>query len=345
MRLPLPRGPLSQAVILALRGEGPVPSRACPADEEDLQLSLWVLYELHYRGFDEVDARWEWDPALLAVRRDLETLVEADVRRRAADLVARGRAAGPDVVDGLREVVGGEGSGMPAFLQRHADLEQYRAYLALRSVYHLKESDPHAWVVPRVSGGVKAALAELQYDEFGGGVGTRVHAELFGDALRDAGLDPTYGAYVDRAPAHVLAASNVMSLFGLHRRLRGAALGHLAAFEMTSSLPCRRYAQGASRLGLEGAAAYYEEHVEADAVHEQVAAHAICGALVAAEPDLAGDVLLGAAACIVLEEDSARALLADWAEGCSGTRGDEPLDPEEVAPGSRLPLPAVASLG
>ena len=35
------------------------------------ELALWLLYELHHRGFDEVDDALEWDPALLAVRADL----------------------------------------------------------------------------------------------------------------------------------------------------------------------------------------------------------------------------------------------------------------------------------
>ena len=76
-----------------------------------------------------------------------------------------------------------------------------------------------------------------------------------------------------------------MSLFGLHRRLRGALLGHLAAFEMTSSLPNRRYGNGLRRLGFdEVATRFYDEHVEADAVHEQIAAHDMCGGLVRVEP-------------------------------------------------------------
>ena len=63
-----------------------------------------------------------------------------------------------------------------------------------------------------------------------------------------------------------------MSLFGLHRRWRGAALGHLAAVEMTSSEPSRRYSAGLRRLGFdERVTVFYDEHVEADAVHEQIA--------------------------------------------------------------------------
>ncbi len=320
MRLPLPRGPLSHALTAALRDEAPVPVRVGAVDEEDLQVSLWALYEQHYRGFEEVDPFLEWDPALLALRQSLEQRFEGALRRRAGGLVERASESGRTIVEQLQWLADREGPGLPAYLHREATPAQWAEFLSLRSVYHLKESDPQAWVVPRIAGGAKAALAELQYDEFGDGVGERVHQELFAAALAGAGLDPAYGAYVNDAPAHVLAASNAMSLFGLHRRLRGAALGNLAAFEMTSSLPCRRYAQGAQRVGLAAAVAYYEEHVEADAVHEQLAARSICGRLAEDEPDLREDVLFGAAVCVVLEHDSGERMLSEWAEGGSALR-------------------------
>jgi hypothetical protein len=47
---------------------------------------------------------------------------------------------------------------------------------------------------------------------------------------------------------------------------------------MTSSIPNRAYANGLRRLGGDAdATAFYDEHVEADAVHEQIAAHDLCG--------------------------------------------------------------------
>ena len=54
------------------------------------------------------------------------------------------------------------------------------------------------------------------------------------------GLDARYGAYLEHIPAITLATVNLMSMLGLHRRRRGAIVGHLALFEMTSSLPNRR---------------------------------------------------------------------------------------------------------
>ena len=48
-----------------------------------------------------------------------------------------------------------------------------------RSAYQLKEADPHSWALPRLSGPPKAALVEVQADEYGGGRPERIHAELF----------------------------------------------------------------------------------------------------------------------------------------------------------------------
>jgi hypothetical protein len=104
-----------------------------------------------------------------------------------------------------------------------------------------------------------------------------------------------------------------MSMFGVNRRLRGAAMGHLAAFEASSSVPSRKIAGGIERVGLPDAvSAYFHEHVEADAVHEHVASSDICGALVAAEPSLRGDVFFGAATSLHLDALSGAELLNRW---------------------------------
>ena len=117
-----------------------------------------------------------------------------------------------------------------------------------------------------------------------------------------------------------------MSLFGLHRRWRGAALGHLAAVEMTSSEPSRRYSAGLRRLGYdERVTVFYDEHVEADAVHEQIASVDMCGSLVAEEPHLASDVLFGAACSLAMDAVAAHHLLGAWEAGRSGLRRERTL--------------------
>ena len=139
-------------------------------------------------------------------------------------------------------------------------------------------------------------------------------------------------------PAVVLAAVNAMSHFGLHRRLRGAVCGHLAAFEMTSSLPAKRYVSGMRRLGLgEDAWLFFDEHIEADAVHEQIAAGDLCGGLLESEPELAADVLLGASVCLGLDSRMSDHVLSAWTSGRSALRMPVPevaVVSDATAPGS-----------
>ncbi|GAB3213735.1 iron-containing redox enzyme family protein [Marinactinospora thermotolerans] len=333
MPLPTPRGPLTEALFAELTGPVgelaplPAPARG-PADtalhDEDLQLALHVCYELHYNGYDEVAADWEWEPSLLRVRRGLERRFEQALRAVVPPLP---RVDAAEVPRALARMTAREtGPSLSAFLQRRADIEQFREFVVHRSVYHLKEADPHTWAIPRLRGAAKAALVEIQADEYGGGRPERMHAELFRATMRGLGLDDSYGAHVERAPAITLAVDNAMSLLGLHRSRRAALLGHLAAFEMTSSLPNRAYSAGLRRLGADAATRlFYDEHVQADAVHEQVAAHDMCGRFAGEHPDLAGEVLFGAGVCLELDRLFATHLMACWERGASSLRAEDPI--------------------
>jgi hypothetical protein len=190
-----------------------------------------------------------------------------------------------------------------------------------RSAYQLKEADPHSWAIPRLAPGSKAALLEVQFDEYGGGRADRMHAMLFAKTMAALGLDPTYGAYLHLLPAETLANVNLLFGFGLHRRRRGALVGHLAAFEMTSSIPNRRYGNALRRLGYgKEATDFYDEHVEADAVHEAIAAWDLAGGLAREEPDVAADILFGARALLALEARWAARLLGSWEAGETSLR-------------------------
>ena len=59
-------------------------------------------------------------------------------------------------------------------------------------------------------------------------------------------------------------------------------------------------------------AAYYDEHVEADAIHEHLAARDICGTLADDEPDQAAEILFGASTCLDVEARFATAMLGAW---------------------------------
>jgi hypothetical protein len=316
--LPEPRGPVTERLLDALRRPPHAVELCEPGDEEDLQLALYLLYELHYRGLPGVDDRWEWEPSLLALRGRLERPFEERLR---AEIPAPEPAEPGEMDVALRAIdEADEAPSLSRHLERDGTLEQYLEFVAHRSAYQLKEADPHSWALPRLTGRPKAAMVEIQADEYGGGDPERIHAELFARSMEALGLDSRYGAYLDRLPAATLATVNLMSLFGLHRRLRGALVGHLALFEMTSSVPNRRYGDGLRRLGLHDATGFFDEHVVADAVHESVAAVDLAGGLAAQEPGLAADILWGATALRELEGRWATHLLSAWADGASSLR-------------------------
>ncbi|MFJ8888331.1 iron-containing redox enzyme family protein [Streptomyces sp. NPDC102402] len=309
--LPRARGELSAGVTGYLRGDGSLPDPGAPRTAEpygdDLQLALYVCYELHYRGFAGVRPELEWDPPLLAVRAALEDRFLGALRHDTP--VAPGL---DEILDGLL-VEPVHGSGVSWFLQDQGELHHLRDYAMQRSLYHLKEADPHAWVLPRLSGRAKAGMAAIEYDEFGAGRADRVHARLFAGLMTDLGLDNAYGGYLDEGRAPMLALVNLMSMFGLHRRLRGALVGHFAAVEITSSPASRRLARAMKRTGAGPAAEFfYTEHVEADAVHEQVVRRDVIGGLLDDEPALAADIAFGIGATSYLEDRLGDRLLADW---------------------------------
>jgi hypothetical protein len=320
--LPPARGPLSEYVLALLAGrqaEAPAPEVTEVLADDDAQLALWLCYELHYRGFATVEDELEWDPTLLGFRAKLEARFLGALLEALPIEAEVNPAEVPALLSKL--VSADDGPPLSKYLQRDADNGQFREFVKQRSVYHLKEADPHSWGIPRLNGPAKAALIEIQSDEYGGGRTERMHSELFRTTMAGLGLDTGYGAYLADVPGCTLAISNLMSLFGLHRRWRGALAGHLAVFEMTSSVPNARYARGIRRLGADASTArFYDEHVEADAVHEQIAAYDLCGSLALAEPELAGDILFGGAAALMLDARFAEHVLDCWQAGRSSLR-------------------------
>ncbi|HZU61926.1 MAG TPA: iron-containing redox enzyme family protein [Solirubrobacteraceae bacterium] len=318
--MPPSRGSLSEYVIGALVREphelAPLllPELEDPLADEDLHLTLYLLYELHYRGLPGVDQRWEWWAPLLRLRGELEECFE---RALLEAVPLKQVDVAPEEMDvALRSVAEEEGPSLSKYIRDKATLAQVREFMVHRSAYQLKEADPHSWAIPRLSGVPKAALVEIQTDEYGRGRPEWMHAQLFASAMQALSLDSSYGAYLPFIPGVTLATVNLMSLFGLHRRLRGAIVGHLALFEMTSSVPNRRYAEGIRRLGLDGEATlFFDEHTTADAVHEQVAATDLAGGLVRQEPEMAAAILWGARALNLLETRWASHLLNHWQTG------------------------------
>ena len=321
--LPQARGAGSERLLDALaRTAGPVRLPRLESDDpladDDLQLALYVCYELHYRSFAGVDTEWEWEPSLLEWRRDLERVFLEAVRE---SVPRRDPVDSREVGALLFELADAEGPSIAEHLHSRGTLDEVREFVVHRSAYQLKEADPHTWAIPRLHGPPKAAMVEIQADEYGGGNPDRVHATMFARTMEALGLDDSYGAYLDRIPGSTLATVNLISAFGLSRGWRGALAGHLAMFEIGSPLPNAKYAKALRRLGLSGnAVEFFDEHVEADSVHENIAAYDLAQGLARQQPGLVSQIIFGADALIALEGRAAAAILAAWGEGRSSLR-------------------------
>ncbi|SOB88520.1 iron-containing redox enzyme family protein [Streptomyces sp. 1331.2] len=327
--LPGPRGPVSAGLLAALRAAAdpaatfaPV-ALSDPGDPgdpgdpwgEDLQLALYTCYELHYQGFADVDPDWEWHPWQLALRSALEQAFLAAVRAATGEPPPLARALAGLLADDTG------GTGPSHHLLDHGERWQAREYVAHRSLYHLKEADPQMWVVPRLPNPAKAALVTVQYDEYGAGRPERAHAQLFAEMMADLDLDPSYGHYLDAVPAPALAVVNLMSLFGLHRSLRGALIGQFATVEITSPPGAARLAAALERLGASPAGTlFYREHVVADAVHEQLVRRTVITPLVEDDPSLGPDIAFGIAATTAVEARFGAHVVGCWRDGRSSLR-------------------------
>ena len=91
-----PRGPVSEALLEALQSDPAAATdqlttfsdRTADAlqqqpdllTDEDLQLTLFVLYGLHYGDTVDADDEWEWNPELLRARRAIEREFERQLR-------------------------------------------------------------------------------------------------------------------------------------------------------------------------------------------------------------------------------------------------------------------------
>ncbi|MDQ6783967.1 MAG: iron-containing redox enzyme family protein [Actinomycetota bacterium] len=288
-----------------------------------MQLALYCCYELSYQGFPDVEDDWECEPSLVQVRGSLEAAFEEQLR----DEVTDPRTGDLDVAGRLWEMTRGGGVSLSGWALEQGTYGQAQEWAIHRSGYQLKEADPHTWCLPRLTGRAKAAMVTIQADEYGNGVASEMHCTLFAQSMRALGLDDTYGAYLDLLPAETLATTNLISLFGLHRRLRGALVGHLGLFEMTSVGPMGRYSAWLRSLGVsEAGRRFYDVHVEADEIHQYLAVDDLVGGLLDAEPDQAAAVLFGANALGLVEGRFSARLIDCWSQQRSSLRSPQLTD-------------------
>ena len=206
-----------------------------------------------------------------------------------------------DVV--LRLAREAEGPNLSAYLRREATRDtDASTFSASGASSSSRSPTPRRSSLPRLAGAAKVALAELQYDEFGAGRPAALHQQLYAEALRVVRPGPRlrcvhkrrlrgFAGVGERDVAVLPQPSAARRRGGALRGVRGIQLGAVPS----------RSPLGSERGSRRCRAEYFDEHVEADAVHEQIAARDLCGALVAGDPKAMHEVLFGAACTSYLD--------------------------------------------
>ncbi len=317
-QLPRPVGPISENAFRVLHGRSDVDTDL-PTDPFDLdaQLAWFELNEVSFAGWRSVDDGAEWWPEVVRARQRLEAWFVRAISARIPDVVETPAEA-------VSRTLSAEGPSISSYLRDHGTVENVRESLMLRFPYQSKEADPHAFAVPRLSGGVKRALCDIQSGEYG--VGHRAtHAELFRSAVEAIGVETDVGAVLERLPGVAFATSNLVSMGGLNRSRRGIVVGQLALFEMDSVIPSTAMVAACRRLDLAPATRrFFEVHVMADAEHEKIAEQAFLHGYPSEEPGQIGDVVFGIRAQSVIDRASTDLAIGRWTDGRSALRASTP---------------------
>ena len=188
------RGPLTAVLLHELRS-GPhrlppiaLPEPEDPLADEDLHLALYVLYELHYRGLDGVDGAGNGSRRCWSCARELE----ASSRRRSTGVGPPRRAAGPpgrwtSRCAGSRSRRGPSLSRLP---RARATLTSSASSPSTARPISSRRPIRTAGRSRGCRGRPKAAIVEVQADEYGDGAPERIHAELFALAMERARPGP-----------------------------------------------------------------------------------------------------------------------------------------------------------
>ena len=233
----------------------------------------------------------------------------------------RGEALARDPVGQLDAVGTDDGYSLSQEVLESGDLARFLEVLVHRSVYQLKEADPHTWAIPRLGG--RSGAADRDPD---GRVRQRPAREgprraVRHDAARCRARRP-YGAYLEHLPGVTLATTNLISLLGGRRRLVPALLGHLAMFENTSVGPMARWAAlcDRPRLPRRCSSLLRRARRRRRPPRSPRPTARLVGGLLAECPSAAPDVVFGAAAGGLVESLFADHLRLAWAAGRSSLR-------------------------
>jgi hypothetical protein len=277
---PQPRGSLSAVLLHELVQPAhrlpPIvlPDSVDPLADEDLQLALHVLYLVQESGFDGIDDRWQWEPSMLAVRSVLEDIFEGGLFAAAGPPDESPDVAADDLDMVMRGVADAEdGPSLSRFMELEGTREQFRELVVQRALAEPREAAP---------------------------------------ALEALDLEPSAEAHLGIVPGTALAAANLGSMFAAHRARSASLAGHRALGELSGQAAAARCAAGLRRLGLDGAAPYFDARAQA---HNGAIEAAV--RLVRDEPGRLGMVVWGARASAECDARWARHVLGCFRGGVS----------------------------
>jgi hypothetical protein len=294
--IPWSRGPLSAALITALRGapgdfrlDGRIEVEDALSDD-DFQLALYLCHEARYRDFAGND--WEWDSGLLAFRAQLEQVFTTHLRYQ----VTRRHPRRPtEIADELDQVI---------FASTSRSLTKY--FLSRGTLDEMRELFVHR----------SASFShDTQSPEVRAHPGDVAHSEAFATTMVALGLDPSLGSYVEVLPGVTLSMINLQSMFSLQERWRAALIGHFAVLEMTSGGRVEKWGRTLSRFGLAAAPLAVEDHdarVDDNTHYASLARARMLSGLLAVDEGAEGDVLFGATATLVLDQMFCDHVLSAW---------------------------------
>lgn len=294
--IPWSRGPLSAAVIDALQrapGSFRMSGRVEVHDalrDDDFQLALYLSYEVRYRDF--LGADWEWDADLLAFRSQLEQVFVARLREEVTRRYPRQTPQVDDAIDHLIFT-----STARSLLQHFVvagDVDQLRELFVHRSASYSHDGTS-------------------EHDDRRSRGGANARPDSFAATLISLGLDPSLGSYVEMLPGVTLAMANLHSMFEVHHRWRGALVGQLAVQEMTAGGRAEKWGDALDRFGVvHSGAGHPSGDADLDARYAALARDHLVSGLLGADPELVGDVLFGAGATLMLDQNFCDHLLSAW---------------------------------
>jgi methylase of polypeptide subunit release factors len=187
----------------------------------------------------------------------------------------------------------GPGQHDPLFewLAEHADLEQFRWFLAQELAGEAGFDDLLALTQVKMPARPKMEMARNLWDEFGRGKPKAVHGTLLSRIGNDLAIESNPEAVGWQA----LALGNLMAGMALDRRYAYHSVGALGVIELTAPGRVARVNDGLRRLGVRSETRrYFELHAALDIEHSVAWNREVLHPLVAADPKLAAPIAEGA---------------------------------------------------